>query len=69
MKESTKDTIATTFILGVLISLFLGIIVAISAGGAYFEAQAYKRVTGKDVSVWDAMFLDLRVQEEVKRDE
>ena len=28
-----------------------------------FEASAFKRVTGKSVSTWDAMFLDLRVLE------
>ncbi len=33
---------------------------------AAFEANAYKNVTGKEVSVWDAMFLDLRVQSEPK---
>lgn len=33
---------------------------------SYFEARAYERVTGKHVSTWDAMFLDLRVQESPK---
>lgn len=33
---------------------------------ARFEAAAYERVTGKRVSAWDAMFLDLRVQEPTK---
>lgn len=50
--------------------LFVGIIVLVFAfaigawvGGSYFEAQAFNRVTGKNVSTWDAMWLDLRVQE------
>ena len=30
------------------------------------EAAAFNRVTGKHVSTWDAMFVDLRVQETVK---
>lgn len=30
---------------------------------SYMEARAYERVTGKQVTTWDAMFLDLRVQE------
>lgn len=45
------------------------VIVAILAAwpiGSYFEAQAYYRVTGKRVSTWDAMWLDLRVQEQTK---
>ena len=32
---------------------------------SYFEARAYTNVTGRHVSTWDAMFLDLRVQEPV----
>jgi uncharacterized membrane protein len=31
--------------------------------GSYFEARAFNRVTGKDVSIFDAMFIELRVQE------
>jgi len=27
---------------------------------AYHEAKAYERVTGRHVSTWDAMFLELR---------
>lgn len=30
------------------------------------EAQSFNRVTGKSVTTWDAMWLDLRVQEQVK---
>lgn len=30
---------------------------------SYFEARAYENVTGKKVSTFDAMFLNLRVQE------
>lgn len=33
---------------------------------SHFEARAYEQVTGKSVSTWDAMFLDLRVQEGAK---
>lgn len=32
---------------------------------SHFEAQAFNRVTGNDVSTWDAMFIELRVQEPV----
>lgn len=31
-----------------------------------FEADAYFRVTGKSVSTWDAMWIELRVQEGAK---
>ena len=30
---------------------------------SHFEAQAYNNVTGKNVSTWDAMWIELRVQE------
>lgn len=33
---------------------------------AWQEAAAYNRATGKHVSTWDAIWLDLRVQSEAK---
>lgn len=30
------------------------------------EARAFNRVTGGNVSTWDAMFVSLRVQENIK---
>ena len=33
---------------------------------SHMEARAYERVTGKRVSTWDAMFIELRVQEGAK---
>lgn len=38
-------------------------------GQSYFEARAYNRVTGKNVSMFDAMFIELRVQESAKDDD
>jgi hypothetical protein len=35
-------------------------------GGSYMEARTYSRLTGKDVSTWDAMWVDLRIQEGAK---
>lgn len=29
---------------------------------SYFEARAFERATGKSVSTWDAMFVQLRVE-------
>lgn len=53
-------------ILAVLIIAAVIAVVFLALGGqwvirSYFEASAYRRVTGKHVSTWDAMFLDLRV--------
>ena len=44
--------------------------VALGIGCVYlkasYKAQAYERLTGKHVTIMDAMFLDLRIQEQVK---
>lgn len=34
--------------------------------GSKFEANAYNNITGKNVSTWDAMWIQLRVQEGAK---
>jgi hypothetical protein len=39
------------------------VVLGLWVGASYLEANAYNNVTGKDVSVWDAMFLELRVQD------
>jgi VIT1/CCC1 family predicted Fe2+/Mn2+ transporter len=31
---------------------------------SYVEASAYNRITGSDVTTWEAMFVELRVQAE-----
>ncbi len=33
---------------------------------SYQEARTYERLTGKHVTTWDAMWVDLRVQEQVR---
>jgi hypothetical protein len=33
---------------------------------SFFEARAFERATGKKVSVFDAMFIELRVQESME---
>ena len=49
--------------LAAVVALFLG---AIWVGPSYLEARAYNSATGKNVSVWTAMFVDLRVQDGAK---
>lgn len=60
MRNSTKENLlilaACIFILALSFGAF--------AVAAYFEARAYNNVTGSNVSTWDAMFIDLRVQAE-----
>ena len=57
-----REIINTTLLMACMLSVLLGGWVLLS----YFEAAAYRRVTGKHVTTWDAMFLDLRIQEPVK---
>ena len=54
-----KDNIfiACMFIAAILIC------VGIWIGHSYLEASAYNNITGKKVSTFDAMFVELRVQE------
>ena len=54
---TSKKLTAAFYATWVLIALTLWI------GASHLEANAYERVTGKHVSTWDAMFLELRVQE------
>ena len=54
---------------GCAIMGFLGILAIIgiiALAQASFEADAYRRLTGKNVTTWDAIWLDLRVNEEIK---
>jgi hypothetical protein len=43
------------------LAILIGI--AFWAFSSHMEASAYQRITGKHVSTWDAMWVDLRVQE------
>lgn len=54
----------------VALLMFVGILGALTAlwvAASYFEARAYNRVTGASVSTFDAMFIELRVQEGAQR--
>lgn len=57
----TYDKFLIAFV--VLILSVAGIIIVLEPK---FEAEAYTRLTGKHVTYWDAVWLDLRVQEQVK---
>jgi len=51
--------------------LVLTIPAALKVGSSHYEAKAYKKVTGIEVSTWDAMFLRLRVDgcEQIRRND
>lgn len=39
------------------------LMVALWVAFSHMEARAFNRVTGESVTTWDAMFIELRVQE------
>lgn len=45
-----------------LLSLIFGGVLLLWVADSYLEARAFNNVTGKTVSTWDAMFIELRVQ-------
>lgn len=53
---------------GIVIAIVVLFFLAVGTGimQPYYEAKAFERVTGKKVGYWDAVFLDLRVQEQTK---
>ena len=55
-----KDNELKIMVIGIILVIVVYLVSFV--GHAYFEARAYERVTGKKVSTWDAMFLQLRVQ-------
>lgn len=46
--------------------VFLFLIFALVILPASCEADAYRRLTGKQVTTWDAIWLDFRIQEQVQ---
>jgi hypothetical protein len=55
-------------VLGVLmLVLLLAIAVFMWIVPSYFEASTYRKLTGANVTTWDAMWVELRVQEGTER--
>ena len=48
---------------GAIIAAVLAVILGVWIFSSAMEARAYERITGKRVSTWDAMWVELRVQE------
>lgn len=50
-------------VISVLVVLIVLVLIALSPK---YEAETYTRLTGKHVTYWDAVWCDLRIQEQVK---
>lgn len=61
--EYEYETFAAWAIMAIMVLALASLFVIVPA---YFEARAYERVTGKSVSTWDAVWLQLRVDGEAK---
>ena len=59
--KEREDT--TRMIIGIAFAIVLLLVTpAIWVGRSRLEAQAFNRLTGKDATTFDAMFVELRVQ-------
>ena len=52
----------------VLCVLLFAIIIGGWVGYSFFEAKTYNKITGSNLTTFDAMFVELRIQESVKYD-
>lgn len=50
------------FVCASVIIFFLFFLICWPILSAYQEARVYKKVTGKDVSTWDALWVELRIE-------
>jgi hypothetical protein len=54
-------------VLGALmLVLLIGFLVGMWLVRSHYEASTYQKLTGADVTMWDAMWVELRVQEGTK---
>jgi hypothetical protein len=56
--SSRQTKFALLVLAGVVLLVFLVVL-----GCAYMEARTYNKLTGAHVTTWDAMWVDLRVQD------
>lgn len=62
------EWIAVSLTVGAFVLLF-ALVIGSWVIQSHFEAAAFNRATGKNVSTWDAMWIELRVQEGIKEEE
>jgi hypothetical protein len=61
---SWKDTPSKADAISGVISIIIVILVWV--GFSFFQAQSFNNLTNKNVSTWQAMFLNLKVEQKVK---
>lgn len=61
MTKQTESTLYVVAIVAIVVIFIMCLVVP-----PYFEAATYRRLTGKNVTWWDAVWVELRVQEGAK---
>jgi hypothetical protein len=58
---------------GLAVAIFLPILMALGlvcvagwVASSYLEASAFNRITGSSTTTWEAMFVELRIQEQTQ---
>lgn len=64
-RQSDRDGVMSALLYVASIPLLLVLFWLVPS---YFEAKTYRRLTGAEVTMWDAMWCELRVQEPTSRD-
>lgn len=62
LSKETKETIGLFGLVGGLLLLLGCLAMTPWVISSYFEATAFNHATGADVSTWDAMWIELRVE-------
>jgi uncharacterized membrane protein len=62
MKDQS-EVLAQAVVLAVFLSIIGTVMGVVWVTKSYMEARTFNRVTGAQVSTWDAMWIELRVQE------
>ena len=64
MKKKSKDVLVGGGLVAGVVALLVGCVFTF----AYFEASTYNRLTDANVTTWDAVWVQLRVQAYPKRE-
>jgi len=67
--RSTEGGLRLGVVYGIAIVAVIVLSLVVWAISSKMEAEAYNRVTGENVSTWDAMWIELRVQSPPKKEE
>lgn len=62
-KESRKEVTKLVFFIALPFLVLFLLLFSLAGCGAYMEAKAYNKITGSNITAWQALFVELRVQD------